>query len=293
MVSGPGGFVATGRYLVDDHYTPGLILHSPDSVAWSEAVRSDQLNDPRAIAFSEGVWRVFGRQSVWTSRDGMHWRREPLTLDRQWVKIEAVSRWKGQWIAAGSVYDGSKAFTGWIGTSDDAGSWTTVATPARPLGSLAASPARIVAGGAGLAAWSEDGSSWTVEDLPWGVETSLTDIAWTGTRFVASGRESHPSWEPGYGFILSSTDGTSWVGGKIDPFNNKVGNPVWALHALAFSPSGLIAVGDETVIASTGGQSWQHRLSGFPSQLTQLVRFGGDPLAIQTQLFPGDDPSRA
>ncbi|NOZ77691.1 MAG: hypothetical protein GXP48_00650 [Acidobacteria bacterium] len=293
MAFGAGGFVAVGRYRVTDSYTVGLILHSPDGVTWSEAVRPDRLNDPGAIASSDGVWRVFDRQSVWTSRGGTHWTSHPLTFDRQWIEIKAVSRWKGGWIAVGSVDDGSKLSTGWIGTSGDAASWTTVATPARPLSLLAASPARLVGVGAGLAAWSEDGSSWTVEDLPGGLETSLTDLAWTGTCFVASGWEDHPSTGPVNGFILTSTDGSQWEFAVIDPYDFRLMLPVWALHALAVSPAGLIALGDETVIASAGGQSWQHRLFGFPSQLTQLVRFGGNPLAIQTQLFPGDDPSWA
>lgn len=288
---GPGGWVAAGWYWVADGYTPGLILKSPDGIRWSEALRSDQLDDPVAIDASGGVWRIFCGDSVWRSTDGAHWTRNAFVFDGSAITVDAVVRWHGGWVAAGTAGHGSHDSSGWIGTSSGGVTWRTLATPEHAFSCLTASPARLVAGGDGIVAWSDDGASWIVGDVPNGAGVHLTDLLWTGNRFVAIGAQPRAGSSEGSGVILISADGTAWTYATVDPFEDRIGLPIGELHALARSQPGMIAAGDQTVMVSGDGERWEHRVFGFPTQMDQLVPFGTTLLAIQTELPPGQDPS--
>ncbi|MGV3661254.1 MAG: PKD domain-containing protein [Prosthecobacter sp.] len=135
----------------------------------------------------------------------------------------------------------------------------TVADPARTFtdrvsnttgrfNAIASGGGRAVAVGAGVFAWSTDGTAWTSGTRN---NTVLHAITYDGSKFIAVGEEYNFTSQKWEGRILSSTDGATWTG----PFHQG-----GVLRAIAVG-SRYIAVGDagqngEIVQSENGGVDW-------------------------------------
>jgi hypothetical protein len=112
---------------------------------------------------------------------------------------------------------------GVTGSSADGRAWSF-----RPgsgsLRRLATNGRRLVAVGlAGIAAWSDDGETWT--PAPTGTTADLSDVTWAGDRFLAGSLD---------GTLVQSADGVAWESAEPFPFPD--------LQGLAWSGRELGAV---------------------------------------------------
>ena len=110
--------------------------------------------------------------------------------------LNSIAYGNGRFVAVGNA--GSLVF------SDNGDSWQEVNEfdlPANSWSNMAANDSgRLVAiTASGWIAWSDDGADWN--QVPLTGDPVLTDIAWTGTRFVASGT----------GVVGHSVNGTDWT----------------------------------------------------------------------------------
>ncbi|NOZ93792.1 MAG: hypothetical protein GXP47_03495, partial [Acidobacteria bacterium] len=182
-----------------------------------------------------------GASGSWKSADGVHWA--PLTDEhRVCMDLGALAK-----ITDGGLFG--------FGEQDtvvrlDGSSWNVVHTAGEPdLVRVASSGSRWVAVGS---AWlpgmapvlvSEDGQAWRQVPVPGGV-CEITDVVWTGERFLAAAGT----------VLLSSSDGLLW---------RSVPAPGGAtITALAMNGGGIMATGGApggpggAVWWSEDGESW-------------------------------------
>jgi hypothetical protein len=119
--------------------------------------------------------------------------------------------------------------------------WVNPNLPRIDLRSAAVASGRIVAvGDRGLAAYSGDGSRWTLADT--GVESELVAVARGGGRFAAVGDD----------LIVTSPDGVAWIA---------MDGTGWHLTDVAYGASWFVAVGtaglDGQVVRSSNGAAWE------------------------------------
>ena len=264
IASGPDGFVAVGYATRPDRTTNSVILHSPDGAHWTSALPPDTRDEGvTSIAWGDGEWLALGGKVAWMSADGVTWVRHDLVSDVQafpGLGITGVVRVGDHWLAVGDVVQMGyfhNLSSGWVGTSADGVSWTTVGGGDEPLNGIADNGNRLVAVGDGTIGWSDDGATWSFQDL--GESVALDGVAWTGKRFVAVGRDQEPGTDPVVR-ILVSEDGKTWT--QASPADGGVGGD---LEAVAASPSGLVAAGAGTVEVSGDGLTWQSLLETPPA----------------------------
>lgn len=144
-----------------------------------------------------------------------------------------------------------------------------------------------------LAPWRE------VPQQPSVSGVQLFDVAWTGTRFVATG-----SALDGKGVFVDSTDGVTW-------HRQKGGDPYGGPRALAAGPAGVVAVGwiddiSQASWSSVDGLTWAVHPDAFPMpsvgtdaiQVTDVVARGDGWLAVGRRdpacnIDCMEDPSKA
>jgi hypothetical protein len=140
--------------------------------------------------------------------------------------------------------------------SSDGLTWSTVYDPATnsSLLDLAWTGSEIVAVGSGVTARSTDGVNWTSS----GGASYLSAVAWTGSQIVAVGYS---------GAVMRSTNGTAWTKSTLS------GTP--DLFDVVWTGSQLIAVGElGKIFTSPNGQTWTERQSGIATDLNCVQMHG-------------------
>ncbi|MFO7592437.1 MAG: hypothetical protein R6X15_00140 [Pseudomonadota bacterium] len=110
-----------------------------------------------------------------------------------------------------------------------------------------------------------DPDSWTAASSVPGTANPLYAIAWNSERYVATGAN---------GFIMTSTDGDSWVEQDSGIVANALRGVVWAADR-------FVVVGDNGIIlTSPDGITWTRRVSGVITDLSAVFHEGALYLAV-------------
>lgn len=263
IAAGGGQYVAVGL--------DGGIQTSTDTVNWQ--TRSSPISEPLwAVIWADdgaggqfvavgGTWDGTpdgGDGVVVTSPDGITWTQQsvPATVT---TSLDAVT-WDGQRFVAAGYY-------GTVLTSTDAVTWTVQSSGSdERLISLASGAGTVVATGqSGSILTSPDGVAWSVARMPDG--SSIDDVKWTGTQFVAVGVTFGSAWS---GFVLTSPDGTTWT-----PQESGTNDE---LYTVAASADTIVALGEGegTIISSGDGVTWTTRSSRVTSEALIAVAWTGD-----------------
>ena len=114
-------------------------------------------------------------------------------------------------------------------------------------------------GFSGKSSWSTDGLTWTANTVITG-NPHLISLVWTGTTFVALGRNSSTSAAEAY----TSTNGTTWTTHAIAAAGTE------SFYALAWNGTTLSAIGSSGAtnslsMTSSDGATWTVRTTGLPT----------------------------
>ena len=239
----------------------GALLSSPDGVSWRELdtgrhglVRSiarspagtlvlgaaslfssDHVNwAMRLFDYQGGQWPInwsvdrflsIEPRTLLVSQDGVSWRRfsTPLT------DAAAVAVWTGQLYVVASE-------RGQIITSPDGIQWTTRQSgTTNNLRDLVFAGGRVVAlGQAGTVTSSPDGIGWSAQSL---AASQLTDLEWTGQRFVAVGGTT----------AFVSPDGATWQASSAAP--SPIAKVLW-------TGTELVGFNNSRAVRSADGLTW-------------------------------------
>ena len=196
-----------------------------------------------------------------TSTDGLVWKKQGSPSK---LHYSATVQRDGIAIAVG---------TG-AARSDKGGKWTQRSTGlADTLDAVVAFGGRYFAVGRSTIASSLDGLTWT----PFGTSPvgngDLTDVVWTGSRFIAVGNQGHERPALSKPKVIVSTDGASWVE-RPCPAKER-------LNSVAWSGSLAVAVGNNGVICtSIDGLKWAQRSSGTLADLDHVIWNGSQFVAV-------------
>jgi len=205
---------------------------STDGVSWTGLDASGLPGKIEDLAFTGEKLQAVSAAGSWTSTDGVHWQGLTGQQDLR-IRFGLLVTRDGTVLGLGE----QETVLG-LG---DAG-WTVVTTSAAPdLVRIASSGSRWVAVGS---AWlpgmspvliSGNGRDWRPVTVPGGIR-EITDVLWTGDRFLAAAGTR----------LLSSSDGLSWTSSPAPAGGT--------IHALARSGGGVLAAGDAA--GGPGGQIW-------------------------------------
>lgn len=244
----------------------GAMLTSFDAVTWTSQTSTQTMHNINAVIWTDGQFVAAGSLgrsdsgSILTSRDGVTWTAQNIP---DVGGIGALTWGNGQFVALGANVAADNQV---ILTSADGVTWDAQALDLRVDGSL--SLLRSIAWGAGLyvalggdtgIVTSEDAVTWTV--LPLVDKSSLKDIIWTGSQFVAVGS----SWGVGIGAggVATSQDGINWT---------PQSSGVYRLNSIAWNGEQLVACGTTTassrdgiIMTSFDGVTWTPQSTGLPA----------------------------
>jgi hypothetical protein len=216
-----GGVAAIG-YDIDEDRIVGRVWRSSDGSDWREVTSGEPpfdhvsldrlfpLGDRLVITGRDRSAELGGAENdpgapvAFESMDGEAWH--PLTdIDSPWLKPSIVAADSGG--GTTMVVEGTWAMDGHL--------WQ-----------------------------SSDGRTWSATDLDAVLPgTIVTDLAWTGDRWLAGGvkgappTQAHQAW--GTGAVWVSADGASWEPAGIDA-------PLFGIVQLAIGRSGIVAIGGRT-----------------------------------------------
>jgi hypothetical protein len=217
---GPHGFVAAGAL--------GTVLTSTDGRHWVRRASPTRLN--LHAAFWTGREYLLGgdRSRLLASANGRRWRRVSFP---GFHSIRAFASANGTLVAAGA---------GTIARRNQTGRWSLIAYGlGRFQTGVAAGHGRfVIVGHNGEALLSTDGGrTWLPTHS--GVAVNFDTVAWTGTRFLATGE----------GVAVTSPDGVTW---------EPVALPVKrSIRSLSTTNSAIVGVGDgDTIIRSLRGRAF-------------------------------------
>ncbi len=227
LAYGAAGFIAVGA--------GGTVLQSADGRHWIARHVTTGLN-LRAISWTGDEYLIGAdRGQLFASADGIRWQQ---IHTQAFHSIRDFATGDGTTIAAGA---------GTIMRRGATGTWTL-----EPTGfghfqtSIAFGAGRfVVVGHNGEALVSNDGGlTWTAG--AGSGEINLDRVVYTDGRFIATGQ----------GQELTSSDGLSWVAGRLPTASS--------IRSIAVAGSDLVGVGDlDTILRSTdGGRRWSK--IGFP-----------------------------
>ena len=167
----------------------GDLLMSEDGENWSKLNLPRHLGETleKVIHSPLGFFAVGDQGDVLRSLDGEVWSRARAN---SLMEFSAVAFGNGKAVVAGNG----------IMTSSNGESWDNVSIGTLPDGveDVTWGGDRFVAVGENFAAYSVDGISWEIVEIP---SSPLFSISWTGVNFVAGAAN---------GLILTSDDGASW-----------------------------------------------------------------------------------
>ncbi|MFL6649983.1 MAG: IPT/TIG domain-containing protein [Sulfurifustaceae bacterium] len=236
----------------------GSVYTSADGVTWTRHTIDEPM---QAIARSGADGRLvavtLSDVSLTSTDGGLTWSFGGLNslvgnlfLDVQWTPA------LNAFVALVSEGAGQGAYS-----STDGMAWTRLAAVPRS-GSLAASSTLLVDAGAGGISTSPDGVTWTTRLTI--SPSSLQDVVWTGTQFVAVGNS---------GAVYTSPDGVTWT--------PRTSNVTTTLFGVGTSDSLLVAVGSNgTMVTSSDGVTWTARSSGTFATLRHVAWTGAEFVAV-------------
>lgn len=201
--------------------------------------------------------------AVWTSRDGVHWRRSAPPDGRDRL-VEGIGRTSDGWVAWGGA---APPASGVAWTSADGQTWSLARAPGGgawgPIGRIVTTGIGLVAVGAwttvantgdelttsGLWGSTESGRSWTV--TPISVDPTLGplwDVVAAGTQLVATGAN---------GLVMTSADsGATWSWQPTDPAGWLV-----RLSPLVVAGPRIVGFGSEETDSGTLSSIWTGTLA--------------------------------
>jgi len=217
--------------------------------AWTNATTS-QIGNLLGVDFADNRFVAVSDQgAALASADGSTWTAVPLltsNVSTDHFKAYAVGHLNTTMVAVGSVSPTPyTAFNGAAAWSTNGTTWTMGALPAgsTPLHGVIAGNRLVGLGESGHLYSSTDGKSWS----------ALTTIANVGTlnagaygngRYVAVGDK---------GYIAASGDSVAWLAGQVVV----VGGAPINLHGVAWTGTMFVAVGDNGLITtSKDGSAW-------------------------------------
>ena len=192
---------------------------------------------PRALARGPGIWVGVGADgSVVRRIDGWQWEHHRA---HDTSPLRDVIWRQDAFLAVGS---------GTAQTSADARTWTSIGEDVPELRAIASSGDDgwiVGVGEGGAVATSMDGATWVEHTRP--VASTLVDVAWTGSMFVAVSVD---------GQAAVSTDGESWEVYRVVEDS---------LVGVAANPTRLVAVGGSIfsrILSSPDGETWVSEVEG-------------------------------
>jgi PKD repeat protein len=235
-------FVAVGGpvYDSDHYYLHHLFLASTDGLTWS--MSSIRMNEESvsAVAWNGSTWLALGdHYAAYTSPDGTTWTEIRPPVFEYGVETEDLVWTGSEFVGVGLTMIRSTDGVEWELIDDDPPRWVR--------GAFVGYGKVVALGKPRLVLSSSHGREWTPESALPGAVSTVYDIIWAHDRLIA----------PGYGGILTSTDGTSWESPDI-------GYSAW-LYAGASSGSRTVVVGYRTLETTTDGVVWEYRLPSPPA----------------------------
>jgi len=164
----------------------------------------------RDVTSSRDLFVAVGYDTIQTSRDGVTWSDDKVSLPGKVSGLSGVTWGGSQFVAVGSVMGqkGDRISTrALVLTSPDGMTWTERSAPGSGLEDVAWSGERFVAVGESILT-SEDGSAW-IEQRATVEPFHLADVAWGGTQFAAVGIV--PDAGGITGLFMTSPDGVTWT----------------------------------------------------------------------------------
>lgn len=145
--------------------------------------------------------------TILTSRDGQTWNAEEAHVDGG---LRGITWGRSQFVAVGSIaapQGDHYSERALILTSSDGAAWSRRDSPGAGLTDVAWSGERFVAVGNSILT-SQDGTTWDPQSAP--VDRfDLTGITWSGSQFAAVGRT--PTAGGTEGLVITSPDGLTWT----------------------------------------------------------------------------------
>ncbi len=253
-----------------------IILRSTDGISWqdrSSALTNQALADvvwagnPASPTANDRFIAFDGTKTCYTSPDGITWTAQTNKL----LTNAATGVWNGtQVVAVGAAISRSSNSTGTTWTQSPSGT-------SKFLQDIAYDAAM------GYIAITEDGemlsssnaTTWVRRSSGLTTRSSLTAVAWSGSRFVAVGGDVS-GYDDDKAIIWNSTDGATWQPSTTTSKG--------ALLGVSWSGTQFVAVGyGGLILTSNDGLAWSPKTSGVSLTLrdviwtgTQFVAVGGE-----------------
>jgi hypothetical protein len=289
----PGQTVLVGRDNTGTDADPMMVIRDGQGqdvrapLGSTGAVKPDQAVDAVGTAnrLVVAVGSANGDPAVWSSADGLSWRRTQTVTRNGTQRLTSVTAGNAGWLAVG--YDGTAPRHPLVLTSRDGSSWQAAdqAGAFKPQGHAALTTYAATMGPAGYVIVGEDGFSataWFSSDLKsWERGTApdkqalvgasrtgrwMRDVVGGPFGYVAVGGLNDPTAhgaKPSRPAVWTSADGRKWKlqqlplpGGSIGAWFDHVAakGPVVVATGTAIGPSGTRAFAFSSV---DGGRSWQ------------------------------------
>jgi photosystem II stability/assembly factor-like uncharacterized protein len=226
----PGLIAASG--------TNGVVMTSPDGLAWQQASAGTTEILWGGTAVGQELWLSGAQTTVIRSADGTTWTPVP-TFPAPTDSTAAPRPLIWQLAAEDETVVGVGDFGAIL--NGDAGGLTAVASPTDEIlrGVTVGGGRWVAVGSGGKVLYSDDGLDWRLGTAPTTVD--LRGVAWTGSDFVAVGDQST---------VISSADGRTWA--------EEVTAMPCALLGVARAKSRFLAVGGGgRVLLSFGARRWE------------------------------------
>jgi len=253
---------ATNTIMIDN------IFSSSDLATWtSRSAGSLTFND---VIYANSLFvAVGGAGACYSSTDGITWTSRSAGS----TTFQRIIYENGLFVAVGS--------SGTIRTSTDGITWTArTSNVSGQLNDVIWNGSLFCAVGAsGVITTSSDGVTWTAR-TPGDTATTLMNISWNGTRFVATNVTNA-------GCVWVSTDGITWSRvSTVCPTN--VTQTVYS----AYLGGKFLAIGAGFIQTSTDGINWTNanQVQYVPGAIAKLYKLGGFYYALTTAgLFQSTD----
>lgn len=174
-----------GGYFIAIASTSGFAAKSVDGTTWTSLAMPSDVPTWNSIIYGNGYWVIVSggtsQYAYYSSANGDGWRRSTLPSANDWINLAYGN---GIFVAlAPSGLSGAVA-----ASTDNGATWTSGVMPFGAPASwtniiYGAGKFVAIASGSTQAAYSTNGTSWTVCNIPGG--TQWTDIAYGNGRFVA------------------------------------------------------------------------------------------------------------
>ncbi|MDB6138659.1 MAG: hypothetical protein JWO94_1731, partial [Verrucomicrobiaceae bacterium] len=190
-------------------FLPLVYTSSNGGTSWTKRTVPANFVSPRGIVYTGSQWVAFGYGGgLWTSATGATWTNHSQAAPTS-SPLNPIG-----WVITSVAAHGTTLVA--VGYAQDDTGFDSLT----PIGSLAFSS-------------SNNGSTWTARDVRYSGNSSLTNVVWASTNFVAAGFD---------GFALTSPDGVTWTSQQM---------PSTSYEAAVFDGKQVLAVGDAGAVASS------------------------------------------